>query len=771
MNIVFIQRVLPIYRQSLFDELRKQSLTQGHQFALWVSKPNSAFTKRVAAGALEWVDWVHCVSLPKVVGAIEFQLLPWRKLLEADVVIVPDNLRCLSNLVVLVLRRFLGRPVISWGYGGNFQPTHFSMLFAKLRLWLLRMANCNLVCTEACLPRLLDAGFSLDRLGVTENAIDTTDAQGLYPQHLKVLLFRQKYNLGNYPCIVFLGSWYARKRPEIVIEIGEALRKQIPEARIMVIGGGDGLSVLQSRAANNSWLVLTGPLYGQDKFIALAAADCLVVSGVAGLNLLDAMAVGLPVVLPKRADHNPEVAYVEHNVNGLIVEDTVRHISDACVEIISNPVKRAFLSDGSFATSSDRTIEGMAAKFLVFAQEAVFPRSKQPVVFLYQRMLPYHQARFTAVAEALAGQGKKCLAVEVANFDRSYGAINTNAENTKNRKFPIECLFPGKDYLDLDNSIVAAKVALRLYELTPDLVFSPAPAFAEGAGAMRYKVRHGGRLILMDDAWGITERRSKFKRIVKRLLYRCYDGGFFPSQLHGEYFSQLSIPFDRQRFALDVVGDIDITVCEETTAKCTLQKPYLLFVGRLIRRKGLDVLIRAFSRLQHDNLTLVVIGDGSEREEFEAAARQLGVQESIEWLGSLDNITTRTWMLHCTALVVPSEFEQWGLVVNEAWEAGTLVLGSDTVGALKSGYQVDMSWLLSPPRDAEALKNSLEKVLALSSSERAQLLAKLAIIQSDFSMDEHVKSALELVKIIPRKRVDCLTYCIALAWKGNVVVW
>jgi hypothetical protein len=99
MNIVFIQRVLHVYRQPLFDKLRRHSLAQEHQFALWVSQPDAAFTLRGTAEKLDWVDWVHCVSLPKMLGSIEFQLLPWRKLLAADdVVIVHDSVGCLAGL-------------------------------------------------------------------------------------------------------------------------------------------------------------------------------------------------------------------------------------------------------------------------------------------------------------------------------------------------------------------------------------------------------------------------------------------------------------------------------------------------------------------------------------------------------------------------------------------------------------------------------------------------------------------------------------------------
>ncbi|MBL0030000.1 MAG: glycosyltransferase [Rhodanobacteraceae bacterium] len=140
------------------------------------------------------------------------------------------------------------------------------------------------------------------------NAPDTRGSEGLHPDHDDVREFRSRWALGDAPCIAFLGSWYRDKRREWIILIGEQIRRELPEARIVVVGGGDGLAIL--RAAALPWLVLTGPLHGRDKFVALPACRCLCVTGVAGLNVLDAMTMGLPVVLPRRTDHSPEAIYI-----------------------------------------------------------------------------------------------------------------------------------------------------------------------------------------------------------------------------------------------------------------------------------------------------------------------------------------------------------------------------------------------------------------------------------------------------------------------------
>ncbi len=767
MKIVLLQRVLPVYREPLFEALREQALQAGHSLELWVSPASDRFARRCTEGRLPWERSLAVKALPAWLGGFEYQALPWRELLAADVVIIPDSVRCVSNLLVLLLRRLRGKPVLTWGHGVNFQPDALSRLLEPLRYRLLRLARGNLVYTQTCVAALQAAGFDQGRIYVTENAIDNTPAAGLHAQHPEVLAFRQAHGLGDAPCVVFLGSWYARKRPEVVVEVGLALRQRVPQARVLVIGGGDRLAALAAQATQLPWLTLLGPLHGREKFVALAAARCLAVSGVAGLNLLDAMAVGLPVVLPQRADHSPEVAYVLDGVNGLVVPDETARLAQACSRLIEDSALHAQLSEGARQTSAAHTVQAVAGNIL---RHAVGLLDNGPVVFVYQHMLPYHQARFTAVSEALRRQGRTCVAVEVASFDRAYGQLSDALPALTEAQGSVVCLFPGADYLNLTPQQVASAVFNALRRLGPSAVFATAPAFAEGAGALHYKVRHGGRLVLMDDAWSSTDHRTRLTRWVKQIFYSYVDGGFFPERLHGDYFAALSIPYARQRYAVDVVGPMpESSSAIEEVANANAE-PYVLFVGRLIQRKGLDVLLRAIVGVT-PSVRLVVIGDGPARDALHALASELGLDTRVQWLGRCSNTDARLWMAQAQALLVPSEFEQWGLVVNEAWMAPTLVLGSQTVGALKATYKNEMHWMMMPAGDVAAWQHALARLLALTPDERAALIDESRRLAEKYSLATHTQSALELVNLPQRTRPMALAGWLARAWRGRVAVY
>ena len=767
MKIVLLQRALPVYRESVFEALREQARQAGHSFELWVSPASGDVARRGTEGHLPWMRSLACITLPPWLGGVTYQKLPWREVLAADVVIVPDVARGISNIMVLLLRRFLRRSVLVWGHGVNFQPDGLGRLFRLPRLRILRLADRQLVYTQISVRNLQAAGFDRDHIKVTDNAIDKTQAAGLHAKHPEVMAFRSTHGLGDAPCVVFLGSWYAGKRPEVVVQVGLALRQLVPLARVLVIGGGDGLAMLVAQAKKLPWLTLLGPLHGREKFVALAAARCLVVSGVAGLNLLDAMAVSLPVIMPRRADHSPEVAYVLDDINGLMVPDETAGLAQACSRLIEDSRLHARLSEGARQTSARYTVQAMASNILRYAVDMC---KTGPVVFVYQHMLPYHLVRFSAVSEALRRRGRDCVALEVASFDRGYGQLDDAPPSHAEAQDSMVCLFASSDYLDLKPRQVSNAVLNALHRLEPSVVFAPAPAFAEGAGALHYKVRKGGKLVLMDDAWEMTEHRSRFVRLVKQYLYGYMDGGFFPARLHGEYFSALNIPFERQRYAVDVVGPkLNCSTIVENLVT-GYPEPYVLFVGRLIQRKGLDVLLRAMVGVT-PSLRLVIIGDGPNRDALQTLSSELGLDSRVQWLGRCNNNVARIWMTKARALLVPSDFEQWGLVVNEGWMAPTLVLGSDTVGALKATYNNEMCWMMIPAGDVMGWQHALARLLALRPDERAVLIDQTQRLLGKYSLASHTQSALELMDLPQRARPTAPIKWLALLWNGRVRVW
>lgn len=107
----------------------------------------------------------------------------------------------------------------------------------------------------------------------------------------------------------------------------------------------------------------------------------------------------------------------------------------------------------------------------------------------------------------------------------------------------------------------------------------------------------------------------------------------------------------------------------------------ILFVGQLIVRKGVDLLLHALAQLREFVWTLRLVGDGPMRQELGDLACELGIGERIVWEGGLSNDAVKRVMAASDFLVLPSRYDGWGAVVNESLMSGTPVVVSDACGA------------------------------------------------------------------------------------------
>lgn len=147
----------------------------------------------------------------------------------------------------------------------------------------------------------------------------------------------------------------------------------------------------------------------------------------------------------------------------------------------------------------------------------------------------------------------------------------------------------------------------------------------------------------------------------------------------------------------------------------------LLYVGRVEPIKGLMTVIEALALLnQSDNplsekLKLIVIGGGKEGLELsqnnesnraKAAVQAFGLTEKIVFLGSKEQNALKSYYSAADALIVPSLYESFGLVVVEAMACGTPVLVSN-VGKMRTIVKVGKNGYSFAPGSPESLKNGL----------------------------------------------------------------
>jgi glycosyltransferase involved in cell wall biosynthesis len=151
------------------------------------------------------------------------------------------------------------------------------------------------------------------------------------------------------------------------------------------------------------------------------------------------------------------------------------------------------------------------------------------------------------------------------------------------------------------------------------------------------------------------------------------------------------------------------TSSEDTTRKSAF---HILYIGQLVRRKRVDLLMRALGMLPPGSVELTVVGDGPERTRLQTLATKLGVAQATNWLGALPHQDVRKVMIGTDLLVLPSRFDGWGAAVNEALMAGTPVICSDHCGAadlVRETWRGEVVHRNDPDVLAAAIRRRLEE--------------------------------------------------------------
>jgi glycosyltransferase involved in cell wall biosynthesis len=153
-----------------------------------------------------------------------------------------------------------------------------------------------------------------------------------------------------------------------------------------------------------------------------------------------------------------------------------------------------------------------------------------------------------------------------------------------------------------------------------------------------------------------------------------------------------------------------------------LPEKYLLFVGRIASNKGIPFLLDALARVPAaERPPLVLMGrDWGQRALLEAQARRLGITGSLCWLGHVpERSAYRAVIRGATALVLPSEWEAFGLVLLDAMAAGTPVVAT-AVGGVPEVLEGGRAGRLVPYGEPDALATALREV----GSDRAETLRR-----------------------------------------------
>jgi glycosyltransferase involved in cell wall biosynthesis len=189
----------------------------------------------------------------------------------------------------------------------------------------------------------------------------------------------------------------------------------------------------------------------------------------------------------------------------------------------------------------------------------------------------------------------------------------------------------------------------------------------------------------------------------------------------------------------------------------------ILFMGQVVRGKGLDLLLTAAARLQGE-WTLEVAGDGPQLEECREQATRLGIGARVNFAGWVEHASLHDRLRQSSFVVVPSRWpEPFGMVGIEAMSRGRAVVAFATGGIpdwLENGVTgvlarpgdpaslaVGMQRLLDDPGLSQAMGHAGQEAVALRFSHRRFLDAMESVIQEAISLRrDSLPDALQIAK-------------------------
>lgn len=159
---------------------------------------------------------------------------------------------------------------------------------------------------------------------------------------------------------------------------------------------------------------------------------------------------------------------------------------------------------------------------------------------------------------------------------------------------------------------------------------------------------------------------------------------------------------------------------------------YVISVGRMVPQKNFAALIEAFARISRDqDLKLVILGEGDERENLQRLTREKGVENDTYMPGFVSN--PHSYVKHAAVFVLPSIWEGLPNALLEAMACGTKVIATDCPGGNAEILEHGKWGLLVPSNDsnalAEAICASLKSPDAKNPRERANAFNAPEIVE------------------------------------------
>lgn len=360
---------------------------------------------------------------------------------------------------------------------------------------------------------------------------------------------------------------------------------------------------------------------------------------------------------------------------------------------------------------------------------------RRRITILTEIIAPYRVPVFNALARH---SGIELHVIFMARTDRSLREWRIYENEIQ---FPYEVLPSWRRRIGSHNILLNTRVVQALERSRPDAVVCGGYNYLASWQALHWARRNDVQFLLWSESTITDHRRqSGLVEALKKIFLRRCDAFVVPGKSALQYLETFRAARQSIFLARNAVDSVlfarlasdACTKAVQLRRQLALPERYFLYVGRLVREKGVLDLLAAYGRLAEElrqQIGLVIAGDGTLRPELESAARDI-YPGTVYLAGFVHREELPIYYGLAECLVMPTHADTWGLVVNEAMACGLPVICTSAAGCAPD--LVQENGILTEPGNVDQLHAAMSG-LACDDELRRDMAEKSAALIQDYS--------------------------------------
>ncbi len=368
MSLVVFERVLTHYRLKFYNYIVEK---RGEEIIFLTGKivnKDGFHTQKKEA-------LFKVVEIPRInILGFEFYRWPLSLLKKGNVIICVLSFVSISNLIYLFIARLRRAKFFWWGHTKNFsKSSKLERLKDSIKLGMIKSSDGFLAYTEKEEEYLRKKkGFQKTKIIALNNTLNS-DYIAIVQRSVtakSINKIREELNLKGNIVVGLIGRLHVLRNAELAIRAVLKISESRPNVRLLLIGDGPEYNRLVNIYFSKPQIIFVGAIE-EERLLApyMRNVDFFVNPGLVGLNLVHTMFYGKTTIVLDKSIHSPEIDYLLHGENGIIVDDNFNSFVSAIERLVDDAPLRVRLGKNAYNYAMDKlSIDNMVNNFLEVKQ-------------------------------------------------------------------------------------------------------------------------------------------------------------------------------------------------------------------------------------------------------------------------------------------------------------------------------------------------------------------------------------------------------------------